>query len=456
MWRKFLVNQHGWTKWLSNKKQIKILLRQNNIWSRDSRIKAGETVLVIFLLCFFVTVSFAMEPKEILVVTNSRMAGSVEIGQYYMKKRGIPENHLLKLGLSLKEKMSREEFDENLKKPVNAAIHRLLPGTRIACVVLIYGVPLKVAPTPPDWDALKTIKTLKNELKERRNKKRKHEKNDETGLTAKELSNQIKKLSNGSEKASVDSELSLVLAGHYRLSGWIRNPYFIGFQGLHLPINKDKVLLVCRLDGPDKQTVFRMIDDSLAVEKTGLRGSAYFDARWKLPKKKDLRGYALYDASLHRAAKIVGKRMNVVLDDTPHLFPVNSCPDVALYCGWYSLAKYVDSFKWNRGSIGYHLASSECTTLRNSDSSVWCVNILKKGGVATIGPVSEPYIQGFPLPEIFFKYLSEGYMSLGEAYLVSLPFLSWRMVLVGDPLYQPFSPIPGFGGKTDHSSKSGH
>jgi uncharacterized protein (TIGR03790 family) len=134
--------------------------------------------------------------------------------------------------------------------------------------------------------------------------------------------------------------------------------------------------------------------------------------------------------------------MDVVLNDAPGLFPVKSCPDVALYSGWYSLAKYVDSFMWNKGSIGYHLASAECTTLRNGESPVWCVNILKKGAAATIGPVNEPYIQGFPLPEIFFRYLVEGYMSLGEAYLVSLPFISWQMVLVGDPLYQPFSPLP--------------
>ncbi|WP_457577616.1 TIGR03790 family protein [Desulfomarina sp.] len=411
-------------------------LRKNNLLWPGFQLQTGGA-LAVCLFCVFVTVSFSMEPQEILVVTNSRMAGSVELGRYYMEKRGIPANHLLNLRLSLKEKMSRSEFDKDLKKPVNDAIHRLLPGVRIACVVLIYGVPLKVAPTLPDWDSLETIRKLKNELKERRNKT--YGKNTETVL--KELRGKIKKLSNDSQKASVDSELSLVLAGHYRLSGWIRNPYFIGFQGLHLPIDKDKVLLVCRLDGPDKQTVYRMINDTLAVEQTGLRGTAYFDARWKFPKKKDLRGYALYDASLHRAAKIVRKRMNVILDSTPHLFPVNSCPDVALYCGWYSLAKYVDSFEWNRGAIGYHLASSECTTLRNPDSSVWCVNILKKGGAATIGPVNEPYIQGFPLPEIFFNYLSEGYMSLGETYLVSLPFLSWQMVLVGDPLYQPFSPI---------------
>jgi hypothetical protein len=55
--------------------------------------------------------------------------------------------------------------------------------------------------------------------------------------------------------------------------------------------------------------------------------------------------------------------------------------------------------------------------------------------------VHEPYVQGFPVPHVFFSFLIDGYMSLGESYLVSLPYLSWQMVLVGDPLYQPFRPM---------------
>ena len=41
-------------------------------------------------------------------------------------------------------------------------------------------------------------------------------------------------------------------------------------------------------------------------------------------------------------------------------------PDAALYCGWYSLAKYVDAFDWKPGAVAYHLASSEAHTLRGS------------------------------------------------------------------------------------------
>jgi hypothetical protein len=55
--------------------------------------------------------------------------------------------------------------------------------------------------------------------------------------------------------------------------------------------------------------------------------------------------------------------------------------------------------------------------------------------------VYKHHVQWFPLPEIFFTQISDGYMNLGESYLVSLPYLSWQMMLIGDPLYQPFKPL---------------
>jgi len=129
-------------------------------------------------------------------------------------------------------------------------------------------------------------------------------------------------------------------------------------------------------------------------------------------------------------------RINVVLNDDNTLFQKGQCPDAALYCGWYSLAKYIDAFKWTKGSVGYHIASSECTTLKREQSQVWCKKMLDNGIAATIGPVGEPYVQAFPVPEIFFNFLTEGYLTLAESYIISLPYLSWKMVLVGDPLYR--------------------
>ena len=128
----------------------------------------------------------------------------------------------------------------------------------------------------------------------------------------------------------------------------------------------------------------------------------------------------------------------MVVEDTQKLFAPGGCPNAALYCGWYSLAKYVDAFSWQAGAVGYHIASAECSTLKKKNSRVWCRQMLEKGAAATLGPVGEPYIQAFPPPELFFGFLVSGDFALAECYLLSIPSWSWKMVLIGDPLYRPF------------------
>jgi uncharacterized protein (TIGR03790 family) len=84
------------------------------------------------------------------------------------------------------------------------------------------------------------------------------------------------------------------------------------------------------------------------------------------------------------------------------------------------------------------VASGECTSLKNPENHGWCKGILEGGGAATLGPVAEPYLAAFPRPDLFFAYLLNGYYTLVESYFFSLPYVSWQMILVGDPLYRPF------------------
>jgi len=398
-------------------------------------LRLGLSILVASV--FGLTgLAYALDPAEILVVANGRMKESVEIAQYYMERRGIPGSHLLIVSLSFGETMSREEYDRVLKSEVLHALNSLQPIHRIAAVVLIYGIPLKVEPPKPSRGEDEELHQYQQKLDAvSHDPDMKGEKGE--GRKA-DLLRTLDSLRKTGQRAAVDSELALAKAGDYSLDGWIRNPYFLGFQGLPPTVGKDQVLLVSRLDGPDAPTVYRLIKDTLLAEAEGLHGKAYFDARWPQPENPDLSGYARYDLSLHRAAKIAAARMTTLVDDKQELFAESCCPDAALYCGWYSLGRYIDSFSWQKGAIGYHIASAECATLRGKNSSGWCVKMLEKGAAATIGPVYEPYVQGFPLPELFFAQLIEGDMSLGESYLVALPYLSWQMVLVGDPLYQPF------------------
>jgi uncharacterized protein (TIGR03790 family) len=401
-----------------------------------------EVYYALFLLLFYCLTpcaSCALEPSEILVVVNKRMPKSIDIAKYYMEKRSIPESHLLQLSLSLKETISRQEYDEMLKGKILKKLIELSSEPRISTLVLIYGMPLKVEPSELSWDDKKEVRQFRKKKKDLLQLPKPI--GEKVKLLLKVLTDKISVLTRIKERASVDSELALLEAEPYTLSGWVKNPYFLGFKSFSNVIPKDKVLLVSRLDGPDASTVYRIIDDTLSAERYGLKGKAYVDARWSFSESETGSGYKFYDASLHKAAQYIEKRMEVVIDDKESLFEENCCKEAALYCGWYSLSRYIDSFEWQPGSIGYHMASNECSTLKNAESSVWCLKMLQNGIAAVIGPVYEPYIQGFPVPELFFSHLVEGYMSLGEAYLVSIPYLSWQMILVGDPLYQPFSPV---------------
>jgi hypothetical protein len=50
----------------------------------------------------------------------------------------------------------------------------------------------------------------------------------------------------------------------------------------------------------------------------------------------------------------------------------------------------------------------------------------------------------FPPPSVFFPLLMSGEYTLAEVFAMSNSLLSWQMILVGDPLYNPFRKEPAF------------
>ena len=307
----------------------------------------------------------------------------------------------------------------------------------------MYGLPLKVAAPKLSIEEKNEIERLekrKLELKDSLTIVKEKESTSPTKAATlkKELGETEKKIKYFKRKtnrgASVDSEIALLLEEDYSLSGWVPNQYFLGFKGKKLSIKKENVLMVSRLDGSSDEIVKRIINDSIQAETNGLKGTGYFDARCSDPgnkKKFSDYGYGFYDWSIHRTAELLSKNdvMPVVVNDTKRLFEPGECPEAAIYCGWYKLSQYIDAFAWQPGSVGYHIVSS----------GVWYKMMIEKGIAATIGPVGEPYVQAFSLCRKYFSgFLAEGILSLVECYMVSTPYLSWKMVLVGDPLYRPF------------------
>jgi uncharacterized protein (TIGR03790 family) len=229
--------------------------------------------------------------------------------------------------------------------------------------------------------------------------------------------------------ASVDSELSMLLAGPYDLYRW--QPNRLRSAGPQ-PF---KTLMVSRLDGPGYEIAKGLVDKAIAAERTGLTGTAYIDSRGIF--SDDL--YGRYDQSLRDLAFLteLRTRLPVKQESTEALFAPGSCPQTALYCGWYSVKHYVDAFDFVDGAIGFHIASFEAVDLRSEDSTQWCPAMLRDGITATLGPVAEPYLPAFPEPKAFFAELFNG-NCLVEAFYHTNPFNSWQLVLIGDPLYRPF------------------
>ena len=215
--------------------------------------------------------------------------------------------------------------------------------------------------------------------------------------------------------------------------------------------------MVGRLDGPTPAIAMRLVDDALEVEKAGLHGVCYLDARG-LTGESHGGNYVWFDQHLIRLYDLLRQYsdMKVVLDKKPELFPQGSCPEAALYCGWYSLRKYVPAFTWQRGAVGYHVASAEASTLKQPGSQVWCQRMLEEGVAATLGPVAEPYLGSFPLPDLFFPILMTGELPLLEVYFRTVPHVSWMQILIGDPLYQPFKDRPAIRPPTPQGAAPPH
>ena len=399
-------------------------------------------IAVVFVLSWH-GVAFALEPDEILVIANRQISASEKIAEYYCEKRKIPKKNIiyLALGYNPRERISRDEYERSLALPIRRELQRRLPG-EIRCLVTTYGIPIKVGPRgmlPGMGGKLNELKRLLSQEKQRLEQLEQDPALDsnQVSIEKKQINQKITRMqleigriSGRETNASVDSELSMVLFLSYELYRWQPNMLRGDILGLGF-----KTLMVSRLDGPSYEIIKGLIDKALTAEETGLKGIAYIDSRGF--KQRDLYGY--FDQSLRDLAAFISSstKMPIKAEQTGKLFAPGSCPQTAVYCGWYSLKKYVDAFDFVDGAVGFHIASFEAQHLRDPNSSTWCPAMLADGITATLGPVNEPYLHTFPQPKAFFAELFKG-DCLVEAYYHTKPFNSWQFVLIGDPLYRPF------------------
>ena len=337
---------------------------------------------------------------EVVVIYNTRLAGSKLVADHYARVRQVPEMQVYGFDLPTSEEMTRSEFADQLQFPLasrlvvdklwrfgsvtNAAangrpqrVDHPVVESKIRYAVLCWGVPLKIASDP----------TLHEPVPE--------------NARPEMLRNE----------AAVDSELTwlplvkmnVLLSGP--LANWIygaTNP-----AALH-PTNG--ILLVARLDGPTLEIARGLVDQALIAEHNGLWGRAYFDARG-LPQTDT--NYILGDEWILNSGEICRQLgFETVVDRNPGTFPADfPMSQIAIYCGWYdanvSGPFALPKVEFMPGAFAYHLHSYSASTLRSTNQN-WAGPLLAKGATCTMGCVYEPYLPATPNLTVFLARWIDG------------------------------------------------
>jgi uncharacterized protein (TIGR03790 family) len=267
------------------------------------------------------------------------------------------------------------------------------------------------------------------------------------------------------DQASVDSELTLLyqdlILGRHPVRGKVANPYYlknsrsspmVRFSHREFPI-----YLVTRLDGYDLGEVKALIDRGLQAQPEG---------RFLLDLKQDDaspgNGWLRQAAEALRAAGIAPSR---ILLDQSRVF-VTGEKNLLGYASWGSndpanTSRYL-KHTWAPGALLAEFVSSDGRTFERPPAE-WNIgkwdgprsaffkdspqsliaDYLAEGVTGAAGYVDEPFLPGCVRPQVLFPAYVSG-LNLAESFYSALPELSWKAVVIGDPLVQPFPrpPLP--------------
>lgn len=363
--------------------------------------------------------------QHLLVVYNSNSPDSTALAHEYARLRNIPPERVLGIATSLEEEISRDEFENTLRRPIERFMMskgwlqreptsiqvgktrlQLLQAinNKVWAIALIRGIPLKIR----DDHSLPQLTDLANEFQ--------------------------------TSAAAVDSELALLPFAGLPARGFVGNAFFA--EKTTRAFNQyfaDSLILVTRLDGPDVSDVQRMMHDSLAVEELELMGKAKVDTRGIFAADDP---YRLGDVWLRSCAETLRlSGFPTQMDSQSSVFPPQELwSGVAFYLGWYaphaSGPMMAPEFNLSKGAVAYHIHSFSASTIRSSTAH-WVGPLINRGAAATMGCVYEPYLQFSPDPRRLIEGLLSG-LTFAEAAYQSQIVLSWMTTFVGDPLYRPF------------------
>ena len=366
-----------------------------------ARLQTANIYAVRFMLLLVLGFCLhAQTGENVLLVVNRNVPLSRQIADYYRPRRSVPVKNVCTIDTTGDEEIQWTVYEEQIERPIGECLKKAGLVDKVLYIVTTMGVPLKV-----------------------------------DGPGAHQLS----------ERASVDSELALLyskLQGtRYSRVGGIPNPFFMRrdsrFQHPAFPI-----YLVTRLAAYDLADVEAMIDRSLQARN---RGKFVID----LQSAKDEPG----NDWLRTAAMLLPAR-RVVLDETTR--PLYNQTDVIGYASWGSndvnRTQRLLHFQWLPGAIAAEFVSTSARTFRRppdtwAPTASWedksryfaespqglVADLIHEGATGASGNTYEPYLNACVRPDYLLPAYQQG-RNLAESYYLSLVYLSWQSVIVGDPL----------------------
>jgi uncharacterized protein (TIGR03790 family) len=345
----------------------------------------------------------AQGPANVVVVVNDSSSLSRSIGEYYVRKRGIPLKNVCRIRVSDAETIARANYDRQIAEPLATCLRAGNLVEQILYIVTTQGVPLRIPAT----------RVVSN------------------GITG--------------DQAAVDSELALLYSDlrsgkPHGLVGPLPNPLF-GKLDTKFAHSEFPLYLVTRLAGYDFPGVKAMIDRALLARN---RGKFVIDMK----SNDDETGN---DWLRNTMLKLPADR--VVFDDSTKVLYKQT--DVIGFASWGSNdrnrhERYV-GFQWLPGAIATEFVSTNARTFARppkgwnisdwQSRSKWfadspqtmTADYLEEGASAATGHVEEPFLAMTPRPDLLLPSYFKG-RNLAESYYLSIPSLSWQNIVVGDPL----------------------
>jgi uncharacterized protein (TIGR03790 family) len=355
----------------------------------------------------------AQTAENVAVVINEASAESKQIGEYYIKARGIPAANVIRLQTTTDEAIQPAAFIATIQGPIAASLIRNNNQDRVLYIVLTKGIPLRVLGTGGPEGTV----------------------------------------------ASVDSELTLLyrrMAGRNVLNrGKIANPYYQGTR----PIGEAKafthrdhdIYLVSRLDA---FTVEEAISLVVKAGQPSRDGRVVLDQRDALVNRTGEDWMALASQNLSKE----GFGSRVTLETTPK--PARGISPVIGYFSWGSTDPQnrvrVTKMDFSPGALAATFVSTDARTFKEPPADWVPTNVndraqffggspqsligdlIREGATGVAGQVSEPYLESAVRPDILFPAYLSGF-NLIESFYLAIPHLSWQTVVVGDPLCAPFA-----------------